>query len=558
MTARAAHRARLDRPFDVIIIGGGVNGTGAARDCAMRGMRTLMLERNDFSSGTSWGSSGMIHGGLRYLGYDRDTTRKTCEDSGYVRRIAAHLIFRIPFLHPVFKGDRYGLEMMEIVMKAYDTFRELKGAKEHTRLTREEALRLEPGLNPDITGAVTWDEWGIDVPRLCAANAISAREHGADILNHAEVMGLLRDSGGAVTGVRVKDLLTGETHAVESPLTLNCAGPWVPRICRMAGVEVRLRLSKGIHVVYDRRISNMAITSEAIDGRGVFLAPHENVSFIGTTDDDFYGDLDELAGTQDEVEYLVEGMERTLPGIREFRRTRVVAAVRPTLYAWGKYEDDLSRRYEVFDHEREGVKGFVTLAGGKLAAYRLMAQDATDVVAKKLGVSAPCRTHVEPLPGAERPVDVEDLARRTRVPLFAARHAAYRQGARAERVLALLAENPRWSEAVCPCEQVTEAEIRHCAREELAATVGDLWFRARVGMGPCHGASCALRAAQILAEERDLSPEDAREDVIRFLETRWRDKLPVADGLELAQEEMARATFLGMAGYGSFRKDDGG
>jgi hypothetical protein len=105
---------------------------------------------------------------------------------------------------------------------------------------------------------------------------------------------------------------------------------------------------------------------------------------------------------------------------------------------------------------------------------------------------------------------------------------------------------------------VTEAEVRHCAREELAGTVMDLWFRARVGMGPCHGASCALRAAQILAEERDLSPEDAREDVIRFLEMRWRDKLPVADGLELAQEELARATFLGMAGYGTFRQDDGG
>jgi glycerol-3-phosphate dehydrogenase len=175
------------------------------------------------------------------------------------------------------------------------------------------------------------------VPRLCVANAISAREHGAEVLNHAEVADLLRDPSGAVTGVRVKDLLAGETYAVQAPVTLNCAGPWVPRVCRMAGVEVRLRLGKGIHVVYDRRISNMAITSEAIDGRGIFLAPHENVSMIGTTDDDFYGDLDELAGTQDEVEYLVEGMEHALPGIRDFRRTRVMAAVRPTLYAWGKY-----------------------------------------------------------------------------------------------------------------------------------------------------------------------------------------------------------------------------
>jgi glycerol-3-phosphate dehydrogenase len=215
---------------------------------------------------------------------------------------------------------------------------------------------------------VTWDEWGIDVPRLCVANAISAREHGAEILNHAEVADLLRDSSGAVTGVRVKDLLTGETHAVEAPMTLNCAGPWVR--AAMAGVEVRLH-RQGI-----RRLiggSRLAITSEHRRAGDLRHAPG-----IERRTRRLHGDLDELAGTQDEVEYLVEGMEHALPGIRDFRRTRVMAAVRPTLYAWGKYEDDLSRRYEVFDHEREGVRGFVTLAGGKLAAYRLMAEDATD------------------------------------------------------------------------------------------------------------------------------------------------------------------------------------
>jgi len=551
-------RPGLERTFDVAIVGGGVNGTGAARDCAMRGLRTILIEKNDFSSGTSWGSSGLIHGGIRYLEYDRETTRTTCQDSGFVRRIASHLIFRIPFLHPVFRGDRYGLEMMEIAMKAYDRFRTLKGAKEHTRLTRDQALALEPGLNPGILGAVTWDEWGIDVPRLCMANALSARESGAEIMNHAEVIGLLRNAQGNVTGVRVKDLTRGEVIGVDARITLNCAGPWVPRICRMADVDVRLRLGKGIHVVYDRRISNIAITSEAVDGRGIFMAPHENVSIIGTTDDDYYGDLDDLHGTQDEVEYLIQGIERAFPGIRNYRRTRVTAALRPTLHAWGKYEDDLSRRYEVFDHEvREGVGGLVTLAGGKLAAYRLMAQDATDLIARKLGVSAACRTHVEPLPGAEAPVDFSDMACRAGVSLFAARTLAYRHGARADGILSLLEENPRWADAVCPCEQVTEAEVRYAARHEMVQTLSDLWFRSRVGMGPCHGMACALRASQILAEERGVSTEQAHEEVRRFLEMRWRDKLPVIDGIELAQEELVRAAFIGTACFGVFRKDEG-
>lgn len=558
MNWRAPASPALSKPFDVAVIGGGVNGTGVARDCAMRGMRVLLLEKNDFSSGTSSASSGMIHGGLRYLGFDRNTTRITSEDSGYIQRIAPHLIFRIPWLNPVFKGEPYGMELWEIVMKAYDSFRDLKGGKEHTRLTREQALALEPGLNPKLLGAVTWDEWGIDVPRLCFANALAARELGGFILNHAEVLDFRRDGQGAVTGVRVRHGLSGEVFDIEAKITVNCAGPWVPRVARMAGVEVRLRLGKGVHVVYDRRISNVSVTARAIDGRGVFLAPHENVSWIGTTDDDYYGELDNLSATQDEVEYLVEGMSRVFPRIREYKRSRVMVGLRPTLYAWGKYEDDLSRRYEVIDHEeRDNVAGFVTLAGGKLAAYRLMAEDTTDLVAAKLAVSAACRTHIEPLPGARGHADTPRIAEKARISLFTAARAAYRHGDRTEEVLSSIADNPRWSRSVCGCEQVTEAEVRYCVQRELAGTLSDLWYRTRLGMGPCHGMACAPRAAQILVDEQMLEPPEGHEEVARFLEFRWRDKYPVADGLEMAQEELARGIFIGAYGYDAFREDDG-
>jgi glycerol-3-phosphate dehydrogenase len=281
------------------------------------------------------------------------------------------------------------------------------------------------------------------------------------------------------------------------------------------------------------------------------------VSWIGTTDDDYYGEMDNLTATQDEVEYLLEGMERVLPRIRDYRRTRVTVGLRPTLHAWGKYEDDISRRYEVVDHEkRDGVSGFVTLAGGKLAAYRLMAQDTTDVVARKLGVTAECRTHLELLPGAEAPADTPEMARKAKISLFAAERTASRHGVRADRVLSLIEENPRWSREICACEQVTEAEVRYCLREECAISVSDLWFRTRLGMGTCHGMTCAMSGARILADERGLSPEEAHTEVARFLESRWRDKLPVADGLELAQEELARSIFLGTFAYDDYRDSD--
>ena len=159
---------------DVIIVGGGVNGCGIARDAALRGLRVLLAERNDLAKGASGANTGMIHGGIRYLRYDVKTTKLACTDSGYIQAIAPHLLFRIPFLMPVFEGDVFGrflLEGAEIFFEAYDAYQPLKRGKPHTRLSKQEVLALEPGLASDVTGAVTMDEWGIDPFRLVVANA---------------------------------------------------------------------------------------------------------------------------------------------------------------------------------------------------------------------------------------------------------------------------------------------------------------------------------------------------------------------------------------------------
>jgi glycerol-3-phosphate dehydrogenase len=184
--------APLRSEHDVIILGGGVNGAGIARDCALRGLRCVLIEKNDLAKGASGANTGMIHGGIRYLRYDVHTTKVACTDSGFIQKIAPHLLFRIPFLVPVLKpkgdagliknvSDRLYLEGAEIFFEAYDQFQPLKRGKPHTRLTKDEALALEPGLTPDILGAVTMDEWGIDPFRLVVENAIDAQENGAVI-----------------------------------------------------------------------------------------------------------------------------------------------------------------------------------------------------------------------------------------------------------------------------------------------------------------------------------------------------------------------------------------
>jgi len=534
-----------NREYDLIVIGGGVNGTGIARDAAMRGIKTLLLEKDDFSSGATGSCSGMIHGGLRYLMHDVATTRKSCVDSGYIQSIAPHLLFRIPLLTPI--PNKALAEPMETYFEAYDRFVDQKRGKPHTRLTPQEARRLEPGLVPNILGALTTDEYGIDVFRLTVANSLSAQEAGADIRNHCEMLRLLRGEGGKVVGVRVRDKRTGSYEEIRSKLVMNAGGPWGTKLAEMAGATVKIRPAKGVHLTLDRRISNVGIVTDAIDGRSIFILPHESTSIVGTTDDDYYGDLDHIPILQDEIEYLMQGIARIFPVIRKARILRAWAGVRPTIHKWGPNEDALSRDHKVIDHASEGAAGLMSITGGKLAAYRFMSEDAVDLVAEKLGIKAECRTHLEPLPGGDMVPDSAQLAREYDIPAHAASRLVYRQGSRARRVLELVRENPSYKRLLCRCEPVLEAEARYVIRNEWVEDLGDLRRRTRLGMGPCQGARCAARAAMVLVEEKGEPPEAALHYLHGLLQGRFRGKSPVLGGDQLAQEEINQAVYQCLA-----------
>jgi len=528
--------------YDVLIIGGGINGAGIARDCAMRGLKTILIEKKDFSAGATGTCSGMIHGGPRYLEYDIETTRTSCVDSGYIQKIAPFLLFRIPFIFPVLKGDKYNIEFIETFMEAYDRFVSLKNGRPHARLTRNDALKLEPGLTDRIVGGVTMDEWGCSPFRLTILNVLSAHRYGAEIRNHTIAEKILVDDERCVVGADVRNILTGEREELRARIVFNATGPWSPQVARMAGANVKIRPAKGIHLVFDRRLSNVAITAETVDGRSIFVLPYENTSLVGTTDDDYYGDMDNVTVTRDEVKYLLEGIERVFPSIRNERIIRAFAGVRPTLYEWRKNEDALSREHKVFDHEEsENIKGLLSMAGGKYASYRLMAEHATDVIFQKLGMREECRTHLEALPGGEGDFDLHEAAREHGVPAFIIQRLYQRYGTEYAKILA---EEPQGAvgSIICQCETITEAEIRHVVRHEWARTLDDVRRRTRLGSGPCQGMRCTLVAACILAEELHLGPDDLTSVALEFLQERWKGKRPVLSGLQLAQEEMNRAT----------------
>jgi len=533
--------------YDVVILGGGVNGAGVARDCAMRGLSVLLLEKADFGVGASGNSSGMIHGGIRYMLSDRKVTELACRDSGYIQRIAPHLLFRIPFLMPFASAraeatlrERAEWYATEVYVGTYDLYQPLKRGKPSTRLSPEELYALEPALRPGLAGAVTLDEWGIDAFRLCTLNALDARARGADVRTWTEAREVLRGDG-RVRGVRFRDVLTGEEGQAEAPVVFNATGAWSPAFARRSGVPVPMRPGKGVHLTLDRRFSNYGVICSAVDGRQMFVMPHESESIVGTTDDDYYGDPDDLEVTHDEVEYLLEGAASLLPGVRRARITRAWCGLRTTVHAYGPNEDALSREHQLHDGAEHGAAGLLSLVGGKLASYRAQAEEATDRILELLDRRpVPCRTHEEPLPGGDEVPDPAALAREWPVAAPVAARLVFRHGSRAREILRLLADDPRLGLVLCRDEAILAAEVVWCVRNELVRRLQDLRRRCRVALGACAGVDCARIAAQLAGRELGWDEGRIRAELADLLDQGWRERRSVADGAQLAQEDRLR------------------
>ena len=391
----------------------------------------------------------------------------------------------------------------------------------------------------------------IDPFRLCLLNALSAKNHGADVRNYTEVIDVIRE-GDRVKGVRVRDKRTGTVEEIRGKIVANCAGPWVPRISKMAGINQPLRLNKGSHIVFDRRITGVGVVCRALDGRSAYLFPHFDTTILGTTAWDIFGNPDDAETSYDDVEYLISSMEVAVPSIREARIIRTMCGVRPMIPEWWVSEDDATRNFRLVDHEeRDGVSGLVSFEGGKLVIYRIMAEKMTDLICQKLGVDAECRTHIEPLPGAEGEIDIERWAEEYNMPTHTVGRIASRHGSNTPEVLKLTRENPEYRSTLCVCESVTEAEIRYSLRNEFATCLSDLRRRVRLGMGPCQGTFCTFKALAVIADELGLTPEQAHRNAIEFAQERWKGKRVILRGDQVSEEELNQAIYAGVANYDS-------
>lgn len=511
------------RRFDVLVVGGGAMGAGAARDAALRGLSVALVEQDDLAQGTTSRSSRLIHGGLRYLAQrDFGLVRENLREREVLLRIAPHLVRPLPIHVPLYRPSVRRRAALRAGMVLYDVLSRRKSLPGRRWIARGELLALEPGLESDgLRGAWRfYDAQCALVERLVVENALDAKAHGAVVVPHARVRAWIREGpaggspGGRVIGAEVEDRLGGRTLRVLARETINATGPWLDE----TGPQERplLRLTKGIHLVTPP-LSSHAFLLFAEDGRPVFVLPWLDASLIGTTDTDFTAAPGEAAANAEDVAYLVGATRASLPRAAVDDVAYTFAGVRALERVEGVAEGRIPREHEIRDHAaRDGVRGIVSIVGGKLTAYRGIAQEAVDVVAGRLGVHTRCVTHVRPLPGAadlerQRSELVTDAARLGLAPDQADRMVGvYGAGARA--LLDRVAGDPSLASRLAPGCAATRAEIVHAVEAEGAATLGDVLLRRTcLGLARDRAIPLAAAAAETLGWDQEAAKEYGRE-----------------------------------------------
>jgi glycerol-3-phosphate dehydrogenase len=484
-----ARRAALDllshARFDVLVIGGGITGAGVARDAAMRGFRTALLERNDFASGTSSRSSRLIHGGLRYLEHGwLHLVFESSRERRTLMRIAPHLVRPLAFTWPVYDEARVPLWKLGAGLMVYDAlalFRNLGG--KHRRLLPEQVLELEPAIRPErLRGGARYFDASTNDVRLTLANVRAAAEAGATILNHAEVRALRR-AGSHVTGAHALDHITGTEVDVTARTVINASGPWSDSIRRMADprATTALRGTKGVHIAVPReRVGNRdALTIlSVIDGRVMFVLPAGPFTIIGTTDTDYAGPIDQVRATRTDVDYLIRSANEYFPAAR-LHSPDVIAAwagIRPLVASRRTDPSSTSREHSI----SWTAPGLLSVTGGKLTTYRSMAASVVNHVARALGVSArSAQTHQVTLPGGDM-LSLEDevrIASRTIGVGSLADHLVHMYGTDWRAVWAIVGSNRALSAPVVPTLPYIVAELHYAVEHEMALTLGDLLIR---------------------------------------------------------------------------------
>ncbi|MDA1143320.1 MAG: glycerol-3-phosphate dehydrogenase/oxidase [Planctomycetota bacterium] len=462
--------ARLESEiFDLLIIGGGITGAGIARDASMRGLRVALVEKKDFASGTSSKSSKLIHGGFRYLEtYDFHLVYESCRERHLMMKLLPRLAEPIPFLFPFYDLRPLGMLYRSLGMWTYDILAMFRNVHRHQMLKPAQALEAEPGIRSDgLSGAAMYYDCQTNDAWLTMAILQDAHRRGAVIVNYTGATELKLKPG--ESKCTLKDEITDTEIRARAKVVVNASGPWMDKVRQIGGKDFqRLQTSKGTHLILDRhRISHerSVLFSSPDDGRVLLIIPAGNVSILGTTE--LSEDVDSTFSNADEVDYLLRAANHAFPGA-DLTRDDVwctYAGHRPLIKSGRENLTSASRKHEIFQDD----DGLISIGGGKLTTHRAMAEEAVDIIVRRLGKTARrCRTAGTPL---EEPIP--EVASQTP----AEKHLNRRYGQAVNRVVEIQENDPSMAEEIVPGLPYTYAELDYCIQSEMVMTLDDFLGR---------------------------------------------------------------------------------
>lgn len=506
---------------EVLIIGGGTTGTGIARDLTLRGISCILIDQKDINAGASGANHGLLHSGARYIFKDAEAAVECHHENLLLKRLAPHCI-----------EDTGGLFVgVERDDDAYIS-RFPKLCAEHglpcKEISPRDAREKEPCLAPDVKAAFEVADAVVDPFMLSLDNAAHAQAGGASILRNVKLTGF--DVGnGRIASATVENQRTGDTFTIEALEYVSAAGAWADIVAEMAGASISMSYSKGSLLVTQSRINQRIINRLRPASDADILVPGGTVSIIGTTSIEI-DSLDDIRPTVEEVDAIIKEGACMVPELATTRYIRAYAGVRPLVRTAGGDGRSISRNYTLRTHEDAGIENLVTITGGKLTTFRLMAEKASDIVAKRLKNSNPCLTTTEKLPPSTK--------------------GEWTEPGKSPRVW--MANPERRDTLICECEMVSEYMVDEIVNELKAEgtvpTLEEVGRRSRIGKGPCQGTFCSFRLAAYLYRKGELADAQGMGQVRDFVNERWKGFMPLVRDKELMRVELQESFLCALFG----------
>jgi glycerol-3-phosphate dehydrogenase len=507
----------------VLIIGGGITGTAIARDLALRGVHSIVIDRSHINAGASGANHGVLHSGARYVASDPESSRECKAENELLKKLAPHCIEDTGGLYVAVAEDdeKYLADFPQLCAKA---------GVPCDPVDIKDALEMEPVLSKDIIAAYRTEDSSIDPFRASFENLACALQRGHDFMPYTAVEAF-KIGNRKIESVQIRNLLTGQEQTIEAEQVINAAGAWVGQVAALADASIEILYSKGSLLVTHSRLAQHVLLRLRPPSDGDVLCPGGTVSILGPSSVRL-DSPDDIKPTTEEVDHIIDQGSPIVPSLKQCRYIRAFAGVRPLIArkkAEGTTDDrKISRGFDLIDHSDDGVENFITVAGGKLSIFRLMAERASDQICTRLKVDAPCRTRHEPLPSTL--------------------HGEWTEPGLAPKTWM---EKQRPGDMIlCECEMVPNSAVQSILENPGMQTdsvlLHNIGARSRIGKGACQGTYCGLRITSELYHQGIFQQNQGMTSLAHFTDSRWKGQRPVLFGEQLKQAELQEAMYCGL------------